>query len=194
MTTKSNDHCTHYSDSYRGFFKKEYVEHYSIIYSFFVFVRHRFYVYGYGCLCAWEARHLSGGTAPLPPLTRRDCCTVYASFDNHVLVIVSEGVERVKNDIDKIVLLCKSLNVDIQTNDISSTHRLGRRRDNGPRALKIQMKAKDNKYKLLNKRREILKSENLLKIFGHKIFVNPDQSFLVQREELRLRQESEFYT
>lgn len=102
---------------------------------------------------------------------------------------VINGIEKLKSDTDKLAFLCKASNIEIKANDISSSRRLGRQKSGKPRPIKIELGSKDAKYKLLNKRREILRNENLIKTFGRKIFVNPDQSFLVQREELRLRGE-----
>jgi hypothetical protein len=46
------------------------------------------------------------------------------------------------------------------------------------------------KYELLNKLRNIIDSKDIQKSFRNKIFVNPDNSPLVQREEHRLREKA----
>ena len=105
---------------------------------------------------------------------------------------VDDGVNRVKEDTDKVALLCQIAKVDIKSTDISSIHRLGGQNENngkGPRPIKVQLKTRDEKYKLLNKRREISTNDVIIKTFGRKIYVNPDQSYLIQKEELRLRRE-----
>ena len=102
---------------------------------------------------------------------------------------VIDGIEKLKDDTDKLTFLCKTPSVQIKADDISSTKRLGQLKPGKPRPIKIELRTRDIKYRLLNRRREISKNESLIKTFGRKIFVNPDQSFLVQREELRLREE-----
>ena len=102
---------------------------------------------------------------------------------------VIDGIEKLKTDTDKLIFLCETSNVEIKADDISSTQRLGKQKNNKPRPIKIEFRSKDKKYKLLNRRKEISKNDSLIKAFGSKIFVNLDQSFLVQREELRLREE-----
>ena len=98
---------------------------------------------------------------------------------------------KLESDIKKVEFLCETIRVDIDADDIASCFRLGKRRSSMPRPLKIVLKEKSDKYKLLNARNEISQNTKLSKIFGKRIFVNPDNSFLVQREEVRLRQESQ---
>ena len=102
---------------------------------------------------------------------------------------ISTSADKLKSDIEKVEFICESTRIDINASAIDSSFRLGKRQGNKPRPLKIVFKEKSNKYQLLNKRKEISQNTNLLKTFGEKIFVNPDNSFLVQREEARLRQE-----
>ena len=54
--------------------------------------------------------------------------------------------------------------------------------------IQIELRYRDKKFEFLNKRRAIISSTELQRHFGGKIFVNPDNSYLVQREEYRLRE------
>ena len=56
------------------------------------------------------------------------------------------------------------------------------------RPLKTVFEEKDKKYELLNKRKVIANDDDVKTLFHNKIYVNPDSSVLVQKEEYRLRQ------
>ena len=101
---------------------------------------------------------------------------------------VSIGSSTLKTDDMKVAYLCETSRADVNAEDIASVHRLGPRRSDRPRPLKVVMKSKDLKFKLLNKRKEISQNRNLIEPFGNKVFVNPDHSFLYRKEEFRLRQ------
>ena len=49
------------------------------------------------------------------------------------------------------------------------------------------LRNKDLKYRLLNKRRDVSQSGTLKRVFGAPIYLNPDNTVLVQQEERRLR-------
>ena len=98
------------------------------------------------------------------------------------------GTEKLKEDIEKINFVCQSARVDVTPDKIHSFKRLGKRKQNKSRPLKVTFKDKDHKYIVLNKRKDIASNEKIREAFQNKVFVNPDCSFLVQKEELRLRE------
>ena len=102
---------------------------------------------------------------------------------------VSIGISTLETDDMKVAYVCETSEADITSDDIASVHRLGPRKSDRPRPLKIVFKTKDKKFNLLNKRKEISQNKNLIEPFGNKIFVNPDHSFLYRKEDFRLRQE-----
>ena len=102
---------------------------------------------------------------------------------------VAFGSTTLKTDDSKITYLCETSRVDVSAKDIVSVHRLGQRKGDRPRPLKVVLKSKDLKYKLLNKRKEISKNHDLIQPFGNNVFVNPDHSFLYRKEDFRLRKE-----
>ena len=102
---------------------------------------------------------------------------------------VNTSLLKLKNDVDKVAFLCDTVRIEIDTIDIEATQRLGRRNSDKPRPLKVSLRDKGKKFEMLNKRRNISSSDILVRTFGEKIFVNPDNSFLVQKEEARLRSE-----
>ena len=76
----------------------------------------------------------------------------------------------------------------MSSDDVVSFQRLGKRREVKSRPLKITLKSTEDKYHFLNLRRAISKNETTNKKFHTRVFVNCDSSFLVQKEENRLRQ------
>lgn len=96
--------------------------------------------------------------------------------------------ETINHDSDKIMALCKMTDLDIVSKDVVNLQRLGKRQTNKNRPLKIQFREKEHKFKLLNNRNKISKDETIKRTFCHKIYVNPDSSHLMQKEEFRLRQ------
>lgn len=91
-------------------------------------------------------------------------------------------------DSDKVMALCEMADLDIDSNDVVTLQRLGKRQPNKNRPLMIQLDNKELKFKLLNKRKKISKDESIKQVFRDKIYVNPDSSYLMQKEEFRLRQ------
>lgn len=98
------------------------------------------------------------------------------------------GPEILKGDKQKIMFLCSKTNTDISQDDIVSHRRLGKRQPNKSRPIKIEMKDVSQKYKFLNNRKNISINQDVREVFSNRIFVNADSSFLVQKEEFRLRQ------
>lgn len=95
-----------------------------------------------------------------------------------------------ESDTDKVVFVCNEAEVDIDDDDIAAVHRLGKKSSGRPRPLKVIMKERESKFQLLNKRREVAQSKSIASCFGNKVFINPDSSFLSQKEHFRLRQEA----
>lgn len=100
---------------------------------------------------------------------------------------VSSESDVLDDDEQKIECLCRSARVDIGANDIVTIHRIGKRQANKVRPIKLTLKNTDLKFKFLNSRRQIMSNEYLTKIFRNRIFINSDNSLLVQKEEQRLR-------
>ena len=96
--------------------------------------------------------------------------------------------EELIDDRDKIRFLCRHANVDIAKGDIVSVRRIGKKTSDKNRLLKIELKNTDQKFKFLNKRKDIIRNQDIQNCFQNKIFVNPDNSYLMQCEEHRLRQ------
>jgi hypothetical protein len=103
--------------------------------------------------------------------------------------VVSNNVS-LKSDADKLALISRTTGVDLSQNDVEATYRLGKKSPNKIRPLKIVLKSKELKHKALSKRKEIANSPVIHKTFGTRIFINPDVSYLVQKELYRLRQKS----
>ena len=101
---------------------------------------------------------------------------------------VSFGSETLKNDRDKIIVLARTNNVDAKPEDIVTVRRLGNKRADRFRPLKVTLSDSDKKFKFLNKRKFIAANDEMKNIFHNRIFVNTDSSFLVQKEESRLRE------
>ena len=101
---------------------------------------------------------------------------------------ISHNKVTLKSDADKLSFISKTTGIDIDQNDIVSTHRLGKKCPNKTRPTKIILKNKELKHKALSKRKEISQSPLIHSTFGAGIFINPDDSFLVQKELYRLRQ------
>jgi hypothetical protein len=96
--------------------------------------------------------------------------------------------KNLKSDPDKLVFIGNVSKVDLSSNDVVSTHRLGKKHGDKPRPLKVVLKDKDTKFKILNERKNVAQNKTLLKVFGSRVYINPDSSFLVQKENFRLRQ------
>ncbi len=112
---------------------------------------------------------------------------------NLIIHNIPEGKIRIGNreltsDVDKVTYMIEIAKLDVAPSEIEFTRRLGKINDRGMRPLKLAFKDKDNKFKILNKRKQISQNEDLSCVFGGKIFVNADTSFLVRKEENRLRQ------
>ena len=84
-------------------------------------------------------------------------------------------------------MVFRQADVEVNSSDIVSLMRLGKPRENHPRPIKVIFKEPRTKFALLNKRKMISTSEELKKTFNERIFVNSDSSFLVLKEEYRLR-------
>lgn len=97
------------------------------------------------------------------------------------------GSERLTDDLQKTRVLCQTAKIDIKPDDIVAIRRLGRRNSNNSRPLKITLTKPDLRYKFLNNRMSISNNSDLIHLFHNRIYVNNDTSFLMQKEELRLR-------
>ena len=102
-------------------------------------------------------------------------------------VIRMGSSESFTDDRSKLTAVIQAANVDVLPDDIVSTRRLGTRRSDKNRPIKIVLKSSEKKYKFLNKRKEIAASDRLQSLFHEKVYVNPDASLLVRNEEHRLR-------
>lgn len=95
--------------------------------------------------------------------------------------------ETLISEREKIAFLSEAVGVNLSLNDIALTQRLGKRSTNRPRPLKVCFKSKEQKYRLLNKRRDVSRNATLKQVFGATVYLNPDNTVLVQQEERRLR-------
>ena len=113
---------------------------------------------------------------------------------NLILHNIPEGVIRfgkhvLDTDYKKVEFVCEAANIDINTCDISFLRRLGKRGEREKRPLKLTFKERNYKFKVLNKRKDITQSQDIRSVLGQRVFVNNDNSFLVRKEQYRLRQE-----
>ena len=99
------------------------------------------------------------------------------------------GLEKANAEQDKLNTIFRSANLKTVPGDVVSFLRLGRPRNDRPRPIKVTFRNADLKFSLLNKRKMISSCSDLRRQFNNKIFVNADSSFLVRKEEFRLRQE-----
>ena len=83
--------------------------------------------------------------------------------------------------------MCRNVDIRMNRNDLVSVRRLGKRTSQKPRPIKVEMRHKELKFAFLNKRKSITRNQEIQTYFQNKVFVNTDNSFLVQREENRLR-------
>ena len=98
------------------------------------------------------------------------------------------GSETLCDDRAKLSVLNRSVGIEIHSDDIVSIRRLGGKRPDKIRPLKIVLKDAEKKFLFLNKRKSIASSDDLKRLFHNKIYVNSDTSILVRNEEYRLRQ------
>ncbi|MEL7308770.1 MAG: hypothetical protein AAGK05_13455, partial [Pseudomonadota bacterium] len=100
---------------------------------------------------------------------------------------VSSDSVVLEGDVQKIEHVCESARLDIDEDDFAEIQRIGKRQPNKIRPIKITLRSTKQKFKLLNNRRHIVANDHLTKLFGNKIFINPDNSLVVQKEEQLLR-------
>lgn len=93
-----------------------------------------------------------------------------------------------KSDADKLSFISSTVGIDFDHDDIVATHRLGKKTPGKLRPTKIILENKEIKHQALRKRKEISHNPEICKAFNSTIFINPDVSFLVQKELYRLRQ------
>ena len=110
------------------------------------------------------------------------------------LIIHNLPESRLADDIvnaekDKLNTIFRTANLKTNPGDIVSFFRLGKPRNDRPRPIKVTLRNADLKFALLNKRKMISSCSDLRRQFNSKIFINADSSFLVRKEEFRLRQE-----
>ena len=95
---------------------------------------------------------------------------------------------KLKNDIEKLNHLCKTINANFQDNVILSSTRLGKSNDkkNNPRPLKVVFNEFAAKNEVLYKERILRQTDSIQSAFGT-LYANKDSSFLMRKEEKRLR-------
>ena len=92
-----------------------------------------------------------------------------------------------EDDDQKIEHIFESAQIGIEQDDIAEIQRIGKRQPNKVRPIKMTLNTAELKFQLLNKRKQIISNDSLTKLFGNKIYINPDNSLIVQKEEQRLR-------
>ena len=101
---------------------------------------------------------------------------------------VSSEAGILRDDSEKLETLCRLANININPEDMVSLRRLGKRQSNSNRPLKVTLKKTEQKFKFLNNKKAISNNSELTQLFNNKIYINVDNSFLMQKEEYRLRQ------
>ena len=101
---------------------------------------------------------------------------------------VLSGTDTLREDKEKMLILCRTASLNVKAEDMRSFERLGKRQPNKNRPLKITMKSSSQKFELLNKRKFISSHKDVIHLFDTRIYLNSDSSLLVRREEFRLRQ------
>ena len=101
---------------------------------------------------------------------------------------LTDGSDLLRDDKEKIALLCNSATVRFDDDAIVDVQRVGKPDVNKTRPLKVTLKSTDTKYKFLNNRREITMNDDIKRFFKRKVHVNPDSSPFVQKEEKGLRE------
>ena len=100
---------------------------------------------------------------------------------------IRSGSDVWDDDAEKIEHLCKTAGVGIDEDDIAEIQRIGKRQSNKIRPIKVTLNTTELKFKFLNHRKQVTSNVSLTNLFGNNIFINPDNSPIVQKEEQRLR-------
>ena len=92
------------------------------------------------------------------------------------------------HDLDKLGFVVQSANIGVAFDDILSVRRIGKSNNDKPRPLKVTLKNNASKFKFLNKRKSVSSNHEIKKVLNNAVFINCDNTHLVQKEEFRLRQ------
>ncbi|MEL7307441.1 MAG: hypothetical protein AAGK05_05880, partial [Pseudomonadota bacterium] len=98
------------------------------------------------------------------------------------------GTENLKDDDEKLRYIIREAKIEVKPENMVSFQRLGKHHHSKIRPLRVTLCDTKVKYEFLNKRQNVLHNNELYKKFHERIFINSDNSFLVQKEEFRLRQ------
>ena len=101
--------------------------------------------------------------------------------------VISVDGDRIRSDIEKVNVLCRSAEIDVGRFDLTSVSRIGRSISDKARPLLVTVSKPDCKFSFLNARRKVTNDPHITDIFKDRIFINPDSSPLVRKEERRLR-------
>lgn len=95
---------------------------------------------------------------------------------------------RIGSDIDKVSHLSKALtpNDNRIAGDIEHVRRIGKRIDGKNRPLLVRFWERSSRNEFLYEQKKFRQSDEINSTFG-KVFVNKDSTFLVRKEEFRLR-------
>ena len=95
--------------------------------------------------------------------------------------------ETLTNDSDKISSLCNEISDDLNQYSIQSCFRLGTKTGQKNRPIKVVFSDVSARNKILYSQKRLRENSSVVNSFG-RIFVNKDSSFLMRREEVRLRE------
>ena len=100
------------------------------------------------------------------------------------------GSQSLRTDSDKVSFIINTVDLGVLPNVVLSTQRIGKPTRDKPqsRPLKVSLSDRETKFRFLNNRKNISSNNELKRIFHNRIFVNGDSSFLIQKEDFRLRQ------
>ncbi|MEL7309604.1 MAG: hypothetical protein AAGK05_18290, partial [Pseudomonadota bacterium] len=94
--------------------------------------------------------------------------------------------KEVTNDDEKISCILNEVSPGLS---YTSSNRLGRFLKGQQRPLCVSLRSVEDKLKVLRLKKNLGKSDHLIKSFKQKVFVNPDKSYLARQEDKRLRDE-----
>jgi hypothetical protein len=103
----------------------------------------------------------------------------------------SSNSESLRTDAEKLHFLIETADLKVDCDDIVSIQRIGKPQKGDKsksRQIKVSLKDRNIKFEFLNNRKNIASNDELKSVLYSRIFVNSDSSFLIQKEEFRLRQ------
>ena len=94
---------------------------------------------------------------------------------------------HLKKDKEKVDYLCKTAHQKFESDMIKACDRLGKPKAGSNRPLRVTFYDTHDKYQVLNSRKKLNDKIKVTDIFGGKIYMNNDRSYLSRKEDKRLR-------